>query len=511
MPPPPPAGPTGSPGQSRRVPLARELDGTYPLVVIRTDDEESVREELFAAVPSDILYRRWTAVQGLGDARIQNPPVPDTEHPAGALAWLAMRSGSSRSVNVFYDLSTHLAEARTLRAFKEAVAAVTAVFGVIVLVERDPRLPAEVESEVHRWELPQPDRDELEKAVRAALRELKKTRPLTVEVTRSMLESIIRSLRGLTRRQAERVILATAAQDDRFDASDLEQIVVMKRNTLGDLGGVLEFVQAPVAMDQIGGLRRLKRWLVERSKATSPDAEAFGIRPPRGVLLLGAQGAGKSLAAKAIATAWCMPLLRLDASALYDKFVGESERKLRDSLAQADRMAPAVLWIDEIEKGFASAASQSSDGGLSRRMFGTLLTWMQERTAPTFLAATANDIASLPPELLRKGRFDEVFFVDLPPEEIRREILAIHLRKRRQDPKALDLAAAAKASDGFSGAELEAAVESALHAAFAADSRPLASDDLLQAIRGSPPLSVLMAERMAELRAWAANRCVPAD
>jgi SpoVK/Ycf46/Vps4 family AAA+-type ATPase len=228
------------------------------------------------------------------------------------------------------------------------------------------------------------------------------------------------------------------------------------------------------------------------------------------MLLLGVQGAGKSLAAKAVATAWKWPLLRLDAGSLYDRYIGESERRLRDALHQVERMSPVVLWIDEIEKGFASAASQSSDGGLSKRMFGTLLTWMQERECPVFLVATANDIEALPPELLRKGRFDEIFFVDLPDLEARWAILSIHLKKRKRDPAKFDLAALAEASDGFSGAELEQALVAALHEAFAAGGE-VTTEHILRAIRTSPPLSVTMSEKIEALRAWGRKRCVPAE
>jgi SpoVK/Ycf46/Vps4 family AAA+-type ATPase len=228
------------------------------------------------------------------------------------------------------------------------------------------------------------------------------------------------------------------------------------------------------------------------------------------VLLLGVQGAGKSLSAKAIATAWKRPLLRLDPGALYDRYVGESERRLRESLKQAEAMAPIVLWIDEIEKGFASASHQSNDGGLSQRMFGALLTWMQEHNAPVFLVATANNIDALPPELLRKGRFDEIFFVDLPSAPARRTIFQIHLTKRKRDSNLFDLDRLASASDGYSGAEIEQAIVSAMHGAFASGAQ-LNSDHILAALRESPPLSVTMRERIADLRAWADGRCVPAD
>jgi SpoVK/Ycf46/Vps4 family AAA+-type ATPase len=226
--------------------------------------------------------------------------------------------------------------------------------------------------------------------------------------------------------------------------------------------------------------------------------------------MLGVQGAGKSLAAKAVATAWQMPLMRMDVGALYDRYIGESERRLRDTLKQAEMMAPIVLWIDEIEKAFASAASRSVDGGLSQRMFGTLLTWMQERAGGVFTIATANDIEALPPELLRKGRFDEIFFVDLPAEDARGQIFAIHLKKRARDPAAFDLATLTAASEGHSGAEIEQAVLAALHTAFAAKQQ-LTTQHVLDALAASPPISVTMRERIAALRQWAKGRCVPAD
>jgi SpoVK/Ycf46/Vps4 family AAA+-type ATPase len=294
----------------------------------------------------------------------------------------------------------------------------------------------------------------------------------------------------------------------RSATSDLNAVLARKRQLVSD-GGALEYVESPATIDDVGGLVHLKSWLAARERSFGDDAASFGLTPPRGVLLLGVQGAGKSLCAKAIATAWGRPLLRLDPGTLYDRYVGESERRLRDALRQAEAMAPIVLWIDEIEKGFASAAAQSTDGGLSQRMFGTLLTWMQDHAAPVFLVATANNIDALPPELLRKGRFDEIFFVDLPGAEARRVIFAIHLRRRGRDPESFDLDRLAGASDGFSGAEIEQAVVSALHGAFSAGREPT-TEAIEEAVRTSPPLSVTMGEKIAALRRWARDRCVPA-
>jgi SpoVK/Ycf46/Vps4 family AAA+-type ATPase len=238
-------------------------------------------------------------------------------------------------------------------------------------------------------------------------------------------------------------------------------------------------------------------------------AEAFGLGFPKGVLLLGVPGCGKSLCAKAVAREWGLPLLRLDPGSLFDKYIGESEKNFKRAMTTAERMAPIVLWIDELEKAFASVGGDS-DGGVSNRIFGTFLGWLQERTADVFVVATSNDVAKLPPEFVRKGRFDEIFFVDLPREAAREGIFRIHLKKRKQDPANFDLSKIVKATEGFSGAEIEESINSGMYAAFAED-RALTTDDLTSAITGTRPLSALAADRLKALRDWASNRTVAAD
>ena len=278
--------------------------------------------------------------------------------------------------------------------------------------------------------------------------------------------------------------------------------------------GCLESITADFAPEDLGGLAKLKDWLRGRRGGFDAKAEAFGLEPPRGVLMLGVPGCGKSLCAKVVAADWGLPLLRLDPGVLYQKYIGASETRLREALRQAEATAPVVLWVDEIEKAFASAGGGGgADGGLSRRMFGTLLSWMQDHRHPIFLVATANDLSALPPELMRKGRFDEVFFVDLPAEAARRAILAVHIRRRGRNPDDFDLDRLAAASDGFSGAELEQAVVTALFAAYregGADAE-LYAEAIEAALGDTKPLSVLNAEKIAGLQAWAAERCVPAD
>jgi SpoVK/Ycf46/Vps4 family AAA+-type ATPase len=261
---------------------------------------------------------------------------------------------------------------------------------------------------------------------------------------------------------------------------------------------------------QLGGLANLKRWLKVRREVFMNPLQDSPLPAPKGVLLLGVQGAGKSLAAKCVAGAWQLPLFRMDFGALYQKYHGETERNIRDALAVANAMAPCVLWMDEIEKGIAASASGDADGGVSRRVLGTLLTWMNDRAARVFLVATANDISQLPPELLRKGRFDEIFFVDLPAAPAREEILRIHLRRNKQGPEGFDVARLAAACDGFSGAEIEQAIVAALYEAHA-EKKPLDGAMIEHEIQRTRPLSVVMAEKVAGLRAWARERAVPAD
>ena len=483
----------------------------HPCVQIVTYEEDYALQTVrHAAVENGWDCWMWTVTGGLRDALLDNSAaVADTEHPAAALYHLCEGRGGKRGLFVMLDLAGHLKDERTLRTLREAIAKLGGSGCTLVLIDQNDEVPPVVKATTTRMEISFPDEQELTEIVKRTLREVNDERRIQVSLNKRELDVVVRNLRGLTRRQARQVIIDSVAHDRRFDADDINHILSLKRQALGAVG-LLDFVEAPTSLDEIGGLRRMKQWLCSRQDALSDEAGEFGIPPPRGVLMLGVQGAGKSLAAKAVATAWKRPLLRMDVGALYDKFIGESERKLRDALRQAEMMSPIVLWIDEIEKAFASAAAQSSDGGLSKRMFGTLLTWMQEHRAPVFLIATANDIEALPPELLRKGRFDEIFFVDLPGLDARAQIFEIHLKKRKREPKHFDVALLAQESAGFSGAEIEQSVISALHDAFASK-QELKTEHILSALKTSPPLSVTMSEKVAELREWAQGRCVPAD
>jgi AAA+ superfamily predicted ATPase len=450
----------------------------------------------------------WSVADGVREGLMtDSPAIVGTETPATALCRLA--EAKEGSVCVTLDLAEHLKAEQVLRVLREMIDRFDENGNTLVMIDYEDKLPDVVRSYARRFEISFPDEKELHEIIHKTLVRFHRKTPIEVGITQKGLNAIVRNLRGLTRRQAEQIIIDTVAQDKCFTDADINVVIASKRQIV-QRGGLLEYIRTPLDLTEIGGMRKLKKWLAQRDDCFSAGAEQFGLRPARGVLMLGVQGAGKSLCAKAIATAWHQPLLKLDPGALYASFVGESERNLRDALRQTEAMSPVVLWIDEIEKGFASAASQSTDGGLSKRMFGTLLTWLQEHEAPVFVVATANDIEALPPELLRKGRFDEIFFVDLPKEDVRKEIFAIHLRKRKRDPAKFDLDALAEASEGYSGAEIEQGIISALHQAYANKSS-LSTEQIVAALEASPPLSVTLAEKVQDIRQWAQGRCVPAD
>jgi len=452
----------------------------------------------------------WSAAEGVRDGLGllgEITAIPDTDKATEGLSNLA--GSKPGAICVTLDLAEYLREPKTLRILRGIIDSFDKKASSIVMIDSSDKLPEVIKSYAVPFEISMPDQKELRNIVVATLKQFRRKEPLEVGISKAGLETIIRNLRGLTRRQAVRIILDTVMDDHNFNDEDINSIIANKRRMI-QRGGLLEYIQTPLSLDEIGGMRRLKKWLKNRKDAFSSGAETFGITAPRGVLMLGVQGAGKSLCAKAVATAWKQPLLRLDPGSLYASYVGESERNLRNALKQTEMMSPVVLWIDEIEKAFASAASQSTDGGLSKRMFGTLLTWMQEHQEPVFVIATANDIEALPPELLRKGRFDEIFFVGLPDPDTRKKIFEIHIKKRNRDAAKFDLDALAETSEGYSGAEIEQAVIAALHEAYA-NKADLTTARILSALKTSPPLSVTMAEKVQALLAWAKGRCVPAD
>ncbi|WP_437310907.1 AAA family ATPase [Sorangium sp. So ce388] len=359
-------------------------------------------------------------------------------------------------------------------------------------------LPVDLRKEVPSVELPLPDVDDLRTVCEDAAREL------DVPLDRAA-DEVLEAARGLTIMEA-RLAFGQAAIAHRRLGRDAVPIIVHEKERIIRQSEVLEFHEPQAGMADVGGLENLKEWLDRRGRAFGAGAREYGLDAPKGVMLLGVQGCGKSLVAKAVAAAWQFPLLRFDMGRVFGGLVGQSEGNIRSALHVAQALAPCVLWIDEIEKGLAGMSSSDvSDAGTTARVAGTLLTWMQEKSAPVFVVATANRVELLPPELLRKGRFDEIFFVDLPTRRVREEILGIHLRRKRRDPRDFDLAALAEASAGCSGAEIEEAVREGLFSAFAAGEE-IRTRHVVEALQATYPLSRTMREPIEELRRWAKVR-----
>jgi hypothetical protein len=486
--------------------LAVLLRSGAPLVVIETN-EEGLLVDAFRHVVAE-LFRplwRWSITSGLTRLDIDDPDTPAANDSSVLLEY--MQREDRRGIWLLFDFSPYLRYATNVRRLREMALAQGEQRHSVVLIGAKVELPDELAPLATRFEIRLPDETVLAKLIRdeafAYSREMSGRR---VEIDATAQRALVRHLRGLTLNDARNIVRRLIHADGRIGQADVRVAQQAKFELLGR-GGVLGFEPETADFDKVAGLTRLKRWIAQR-RAVFVDGNApKGLDPPRGVLLLGVQGCGKSLAAKACAGGFGVPLLRLDFGALYNKYHGETERNLREALAAAEAMAPCVLWCDEIEKGLATS---NSDDGVSRRVLGTLLTWMNERKMPVFLVATANDVSQLPPEFLRKGRFDEIFFVDLPNDEARRAAFAIHFERRELKSDRFDIDALSAASDGYSGAEIEQAIVAALYDAHA-DGHPLDTARVLAAIRATRPLSVLMAERVQWLRDWARERCVPAD
>jgi ATP-dependent 26S proteasome regulatory subunit len=481
-----------------------------PLIAMETPDEpRALRMVQEAAVEQGLPLLEWSVTDGL----VSVPPTASQTlvEPGKVTAALRhVQQTADPAVYVFKDLSPHCKDPQVVRAIRDLYFSPASRLWTMVLIDALP-LPAEVHRMTVPFDIGWPDEEELLSVVRNTFQEVQRRslRQIESRLTKRELEMVVQTLHGLTSEEAARVVAGAIEADQAFDSAGLPRIVDAKRRILGTMG-CLEPIIADVSPEEIGGLKNLKRWLNLRHCGFSARARQFGLDPPRGILLLGVQGCGKSLCAKVVASAWHMPLVRMDPGVLYQKFIGESEARLREALRQAESMAPAVLWIDEIEKAFASAGSDSADGGLSQRMFGTLLSWMQDHHHPIFLIATANNLAQLPPELMRKGRFDEIFFVDLPQPEQREAIFAIHLHKRGRDPTQYDLAHLAAVAEGYTGAEIEQAVIAGMYAAFA-EKTECTTEQIVAAMQATQPLSVVMREHVQRLRAWAKTRCVMAD
>ena len=538
------------PSHTRANPLDRLkvlINSSTPIVVMETVEEvRAVRMVRVACADLNLATFEWTIASGLARSGTTSPdphfparhfPDPRFEErfedalpPGGYDA--ARQTDSAQNTTAIYhsqepaqmlgnleavtieatfilkDFHRHLDDAVVVRRLRDVAQKFSANRRTVVITGPRVVIPPELAGLVEFFDLPLPDRQRLRQIVDETLVRICKTRTVQRKLDAAGLDTLAASLLGLTEEEADRAI--SQAVVTRYALSpDCVTDVLEAKKALLKRSEMLEFVDASNNMGSVGGLENLKAWLAQRRNSWDVQALQFGLDPPKGVIILGVQGCGKSLCARAIAGEWNIPLVKFDTAAIYDKFIGETEKRIQKVFKVAEGLAPCVLWIDELEKVFAGSGpdSASADAGVSSRLLASFLSWMQERKPAVFVAATCNNVTVLPPELIRKGRFDELFFVDLPSVAERAQIFSIQLTKRKRNPPDYDMDRVAAAAKGFSGAEIESAVQTALYAAFARK-QELRSEDLLTALSSTVPLSVTRAEEIAELRAWAKDRAV---
>jgi SpoVK/Ycf46/Vps4 family AAA+-type ATPase len=481
------------------------IQAQYPLIYMVTSEEERA-EQTIVAVSQNKPQRRvfiWTVTHGIVEyGQPRNVTQHNTVSPEAAIEWVTRQK--EPGIFVFKDLHPFYS-APVIRWLRDAIASFKGTQKAIILMSPVQEIPIELEKEVAVLDFPMPNMGELNHVLSHQLDQTR-TRRITTEAREKLLKAAL----GLTRDEAEKVYRKAQVTAGRLTEEEVD-VVLSEKKQLIRRNGILEYVEEDETIDSVGGLEELKHWLKQRSNAFTERAREYGLPQPKGMLILGVPGCGKSLIAKTTSRLWGLPLLRLDMGRVYDgSMVGRSEANLRGALKTAESISPAILFIDEMDKAFAgTSGSADSDGGTSSRIFGSFLTWMQEKTSPVFVMATANRVERLPGEFLRKGRFDEIFFVDLPNSEERKEIFQIHLSKRRREIARFDLDQLANVCDGFSGAEIEQALVAAMYEAFAQD-REFTQLDIIAAIKSTLPLSKTMTEQVTALRDWARQRARPA-
>jgi len=490
----------------------------YPVIYLVTF-EESKTDRVLARIAGGRNKKSygWSFTQGIhpliGAADGSKSRTSATKDPLAALD--QVMASNEAAIFVFKDLHPFLTKTNfaVVRKLREVIYALKNTYKTLIVVSPVLELPTELEKDVAVLHLPLPSAQEFSELLDRISAEVKDNPNVKVRLEGGARERMLDAALGLTLGEAENVFARAIVADGVLDGNDVSAILDEKRQIIGK-SGLLEYYEAKEQFGDVGGLENLKAWLGKRAHAFSSKARAFGLPAPRGILLLGVQGCGKSLSAKAVARQWQLPLLRFDVGRMFGSLVGSSEENMRKAIQVAESVAPAILWVDEIDKAFAGVAdSGASDAGTSSSVFGTFLTWLSEKRSSVFVMATANNVSHLPPELLRKGRLDEIFFVDLPNRSEREEIFRIHVRKRGRSPDKFDVARLAASSSGFSGAEIEEAVISALYDAFH-ENRDITTEGVLTSLAETVPLSRTMQEEIDRLREWAgarARRASPQD
>ena len=480
----------------------------YPIIYLITWEEMRVKR-FMQGISSSLnkqLYS-WSISSGMES---NGRTVDETKTAEAALDFI--EKSSDNAIFILKDFHPFLKEEETLaiRRLRDLSVRLKRSYKTVVIISPILTIPPELEKEISVLDFPLPTLTELADLLKAMLRSVEASRKVVINAVPDVLERAVKAALGLTENEAENVFAKALVSSASFDEKDIPLIISEKKQIIRKTG-LLEYFDLTETMKNVGGLENLKKWLGERSHAFSERAREYGLPQPKGLLLLGVQGCGKSLVSKSIASLWQLPLLRLDVGQMFNSYIGASEANMRKAIKIAESIAPVVLWLDEVEKGFGGVSgSGASDAGTTARVFATFLTWLQEKTSPVFVVATANNIETLPPELVRKGRFDDIFFVDLPDAGERKEIFRIHLRKRGRAPESFDIESLSTATEGFSGAEIEQAVIDALYRVFP-QGRDINTKDIRSVISETVPLSRTMAEDITRLREWAKDRARPAS
>ena len=481
----------------------------YSLISVVSYEETRVLECLkdMAAMRSKQLFV-WSSTQGIHKFEEPNKVDEATRDPLNALNYI--QHATYPAIFVMLDFHNYLNDNVIVRKLRDLVENLKETYESMVILSPVINIPVELEKDIAVIDFDLPGVQDLNKLLDEILGIIRDQQEVKVLLTPDTREKLINAALGLTLNEAENAFARAIVIDKSLGPQDIGRILDEKKQVIRK-SGILEYYDSSEMMSNVGGLDCLKDWLTERSVAFTAKAEEFGLPQPKGILLIGVQGCGKSLTAKSVANLWKMPLLRFDVGRVFSGIVGSSEENMRKAIRTAESVAPVVLWVDEIEKAFAGVQSSTfSDAGTSARVFSSFLTWLQEKTKPVFVIATANNISLLPPELLRKGRFDEIFFIDLPSPDEREEIFNIHIKKRKRDPAKFDMKQLGRESEGYSGAEIEQAVISGLFDAFVAN-RDLTTEDVLKNVKESIPLSQTMREQIGEIREWAKMRARPAS
>lgn len=489
--------------------LIKYFNAGYPAIVIQTTEEARALMELKkAADECEKGFSQWDAIDGFRTVcegkRAILPPNNSAQDVLEALS-----VSTERTIMVFCGLSVFPIDRDPMlnRAIKRLITRCTRTVSHIVILAPNFQPPANIANDVVVMDLDLPDEAAIGAILDGSVESVEEDFKVSIDLSDSQRNELVRAAAGMTTTEIENAFFLAYIETEKFDPLVVhrEKVQAVKRS------GMLELIEPDArGMESVGGLTNLKEYVRRRRRAFTPKARKYQLPTPRGIMVAGVPGTGKSLSAKAVGSVLGIPTLRFDIGVLFNSLVGESERRTRETLALAEAVAPVVLWIDEVEKGLAGASGGVNDSGVTKRVFGTILSWMQERKKPVFLFLTANDVNSLPAELLRKGRLDEIFAIDLPSEFERREIFRIHIEKRGRDPDKFDINALAATSRDFTGSEIEESIIEAMYNAFDED-REFKTMDIGDAIGRTVPLVKTAKEQIDNLRAWAANRARPAS